>query len=65
MSDALKPNMTLLVKIGSALIHFDEATSAEGRGVDMAIARRLLEDSDVRKWIKDMGALLPLKRSFK
>lgn len=61
----LSPNVALLVKIGSALVHFDEYTSSRGHEYDLHTAKQLLADPDVAAWIKagTASALLPAKRS--
>jgi hypothetical protein len=60
----LQPSASLLCKIGSVIVHFDEAASPDGRHLDMDVARRLLADPDVSEWIAAMNsmALLPVKR---
>ena len=57
-----KPSLTLLIKLGSIIVHADETLSPDGRNVDKDITLRLIADPEVQKWIKEMGALLPLKR---
>ena len=63
--DPLKPSVTTLVKIGSALVHFDEATEPGAHDYDLHTARQLLADHEVKAWIDAMNkmAMLPLKRS--
>ena len=63
-SDPLKPELGLLVKIGSALVHFEEGHSADGRNVDIDEALRQVEDSEVAAWLEQMTklALLPVMR---
>ena len=67
------PSVTLLIKIGSALVHFDEVRESgwfnaalvenhEESKFDMAAIETAFDD-EVRQWILDMGPLLPLKRS--
>ena len=65
MPNMLQPSAALLVKIGSALVHFDEATGPGGHEVDLHTARQLLADPEVKDWIDTMtkAAMLPLKRS--
>lgn len=61
----LKPSPALLVKLGSIIVHFDEATSPGGRlDFDLVTARQLLADPEVKEWIDKMNeaAMLPLKR---
>lgn len=61
----MQPPPALLVKIGSALVHFDEGTGAGGHEYDLCAARQLLADPDVKQWIEQMtkAAMLPVKRS--
>ena len=62
--DALKPPATLLVKLGSALVHMEELHSPGGHEFDMAALNSLLNDDEVLGWLAEMEkmALLPLKR---
>lgn len=60
--DALKPSAALLSKLGSMIVHADEAFSPDGREVDKVAFYDLLRQQDVQNWMKGMGALLPLKR---
>lgn len=62
--EALKPRVALLVKLGSALVHFDEYTSPGGHEYDLATARQLLAEPDVKAWIAELtaAAMLPVKR---
>ena len=68
----LNPRVELLVKLGSALVHFDEISESEwfaeasrsgpAAGFDLAAIKAAFDD-EVRQWLSDMGPLLPLKRS--
>lgn len=64
MTDPLKPDPGLLVKLGSAVVHADEAMSADGHAADEAAFRSILADPEVSDWIAQMNAsaLLPVKR---
>jgi hypothetical protein len=57
-----KLELSLLVKLGSIVVHAEELLSTDGRHVDLEAMRPLLADAEVQNWIKGMGALLPLKR---
>lgn len=57
-----KPSLPLLVKLGSIIVHADETLSDDGRIVDQNITMKLIADPEVQGWIREMGALLPLKR---
>jgi hypothetical protein len=65
MSDPTKPSLSLLSKLGSIVVHADEALSVDGRHVDIQMTVSLIDDPEVQQWIKDMGPLLPLKRKSK
>jgi hypothetical protein len=62
MADATKPNLPLLMKLGSIVVHADEALSAKGHTFDVEAMKPLLADPEVKQWIKDMGVYLPQKR---
>ena len=61
--DPLKPSVSLLSKLGSIVVHADEATSAGRHEFDIVAIKSLLDDTEVKEWITDMGAFLPVKRS--
>lgn len=61
-TDPLRPELGLLVKIGSVVVHVEEMLSSKGHAVDRDALGTLLEDKEVKQWIKDMGVFLPLKR---
>lgn len=62
--EMMKSGMTtaLLSRLGSIIVHFDEYCSDDGREIDKIEAMNLLDDSEVKKWLKDMGPLVPAKR---
>lgn len=62
MSDPLKPELTLLVKLGSIAVHADEFIDS-GHAFDKLAIVGLLEDDEIKQWIKAMGVYMPLKRS--
>ena len=62
MSKPEKPGLTLLVKLGSIIVHADELLSPDGRNLDKRIIQGLLADPEVKEWIASMGPLLPVKR---
>lgn len=63
MSDPLKPDLPLLMKLGSIVVHADELTGPGKHQYDVSAIRALLDSDDtVRNWIKDMGVYLPVKR---
>jgi hypothetical protein len=58
-----EPSLPLLCKLGSIVVHCDEARSPSGHNLDLLALDTLLADPEVKNWISSMGALLPLKRS--
>ncbi len=62
MPNPLSPTLQLLMKLGSIIVHTDEAFSVKGRRLDIEVMKPLLADPEVQQWIKDMGVYLPLKR---
>lgn len=64
MPSALTPELGLLVKLGSIAVHAEEYLSPNGHQFDGVALRQLLEDAEVKSWIKEMDkmAMLPKKR---
>lgn len=62
-SEIIEPSLTLLCKLGSIIVHADEATEPGAHELDVTVLRALLADPEVKDWIKGMGTMLPLKRS--
>jgi hypothetical protein len=60
---ACRPSLQLLSKLGSLIVHADETLSPDGRELDRRTFRDLLADPEVRRWMKAMGPLLPVKRT--
>jgi hypothetical protein len=62
--DPMKPSEMLLTKLGSALVHAEEALGPDGRALDRQTFERLMEDPDVEAWKGEMElrGLLPVKR---
>lgn len=62
--DVFDPGQEVLLKMGSALIHADEAMSENGVALDEVLFRYLLAEPDVEEWLKEMDklSLLPVKR---
>jgi len=58
----LDPDVTLLCKIGSIVVHAEELLSPKGHMFDRTAIEVLLNDPDVKNWIKGMGVYLPRKR---
>jgi hypothetical protein len=65
VSDVLKPAPSLLIKLGSALVHADELTSPLGHAFDRVALEQLIADPEVVAWRKEMRAmgLLPEMRN--
>jgi hypothetical protein len=64
-TDPLAPPATLLVKLGSALVHAQEMTEPGAHPLDLEAFKSLCADPEVAAWLEAMGALalLPVKRS--
>lgn len=62
--DPLKPNATVLIKLGSIAVHVDEMLSAKGHDFDRHALDTVLYDAEITEWLKAMDKLsfLPLKR---
>jgi hypothetical protein len=60
----LSPEVSLLCKLGSIAVHTQEMLSPEGHHFDRTVLLQLLNDSEVKDWLKDMDklALIPKKR---
>ena len=58
------PSVLLLIKLGSIIVHVDEMVETKFANIDFdGSALRTVFDDEVRAWIKEMGPLLPAKRS--
>ena len=63
-ADPLQPSPQLLIKLGSVIVHQEEAMSSKGHHFDMVALQTVREDPEVVAWLKsmtDMG-MLPIKR---
>ena len=60
----LKPEISLLSKLGSIAVHADEMLSPKGHDFDKIALTSLLNDPEVKAWIAAMDkmAMLPKKR---
>jgi len=60
----LEPSLSLIVKLGSIVVHADEATSPGAHELDVRAIRAGLADEEVSEWLDKMNALalLPVKR---
>jgi hypothetical protein len=64
MVDIYAPPVALLAKIGSILVHIEEASGEGGHEFDWIAIRSLLADREVQEWLDGMGlaGLVPRKR---
>jgi hypothetical protein len=62
--DVLKPDATVLIKLGSIVRHVDEMLSSKGHAFDKYTLDALMKDPEILEWMKGMDkmAFLPLKR---
>ena len=60
--DRLHPTLSLLVKLASIVGHVDEAMSLNGNVEDWSVLEILLKDEEVRRWLREMGPFVPVKR---
>jgi hypothetical protein len=61
-----KPSPELLSKLGSIVVHSEEMISDTGHHFDLSALRAVLNDPEVRDWLKKMTdmAMVPVKRWF-
>lgn len=59
---AFNPPLGLLVKLGSLVIHLQEAASPGGHAFDQLAIHTLENDEDVQAWFKAMQPYMPVKR---
>lgn len=64
MNETEKPGLALLVKLASIAVHVEEMLSPSGHYFDRGALQGLLDDSEVRIWLAEMGkkGFLPVKR---
>lgn len=62
MSDPLKPSVALLSKLGSIAVHAKELLSPKGHAFDRSALETLLDDAEIKAWIKEMGVFMPVRR---
>lgn len=62
--DTFSPPVQLIAKVGSILVHVDEALSDDGHRFDWATVRSMLADREVQQWLAALQshALVPVKR---
>ncbi len=64
MGGELKPSIGMLIKLGSLIVHYQEAYSPKGHEYDKVIIAQLEADPDVITWLASMtkAGFLPVKR---
>lgn len=64
MIDTYAPPIALLVKLGSIVVHADEAVSDGSHQFDTAAIKSLVSDREVQAWLASMDAasFLPVRR---
>lgn len=64
MSDPLKPSPSLLIKLGSVIVHQEEKASSKGHWMDQHALDTVRNDPEVIEWLDQMTklAFLPIKR---
>lgn len=62
--EPLTPGVRLLSKLGSLVVHCEEAASAKGHAFDKMAIDSIVNDREVQDWLDGMRkmALLPVKR---
>jgi hypothetical protein len=57
-------SLSLLVKLGSLMVHTDEYLSEHGHPFDKIAIRQVLDDPEVKAWREEMDvlAMLPVPR---
>ncbi len=62
--DPLKPSPSLLIKLGSVIVHQEELMSAKGHQFDKHALETVRNDPEVVAWLSAMTkmAFLPVKR---
>lgn len=61
----MKPELAILVKLGSIAVHVEEMMSPDGHGADKISLEALLDEPDLKAWIEQMDkiGLMPKKRN--
>ncbi len=65
MTDPFKPSASLLAKLGSLIVHYQEALSSKGHQYDHAAIATLETDPEVFEWLIRMDgmSMIPRKRT--
>jgi hypothetical protein len=63
-TDPLKPSASLLIKLGSVIVHQEELMSPKGHSFDKHALETVRNDPEVVAWLAQMTkmAFLPVKR---
>lgn len=63
-NDPLQPSPALLCKLGSVVVHAQEALSLKGHDFDWEALKQNIQDPEVEQWLQRMDklALIPKKR---
>lgn len=63
-SSKLIPDLALCCKLASIVVHTDELFSPDGRVVDKDALKTVIEDPEVKEWIRQMtkAGMAPVKR---
>lgn len=56
--DALRPSHVLLGKLGTILVHIEEALSPRGHPLNVLTIKELMRDRDVEGWLAEMHRLV-------
>ena len=59
----MKISVTLACKLASVVVHADEGLSDLGHHFDLVALRQLIDDPEVKEWLKELGPLVPVKRA--
>ena len=64
IDDVLHPIPSVLCKLGSIIVHAEEAASPKAHPFDVVALRQLLADPEVKAWLDGMRAMamLPVPR---
>lgn len=65
MSDPLKPSVALIAKLGSVVVHAQEAFSPNAHPLDVEAIRGLAADPEITEWLSALQkqGLVPVKRA--
>lgn len=63
--DAMDPDVSVLAKLASLVVHLQEAEGEGGHWFDIAAVKSLINDGGIKEWTEAMQkiGLAPVKRS--